>query len=342
MSWNILLVVLTPILTFSLVACSSGGGSVEPGAVAEPEMAPVQARVVLIENDTDGDGELDDTYEFAYDVDGRVTSVTFTDINAPVFNEVYAFTYDGNDLVTRMTSYETVIYSVENGRVVEVEEVQDETFRFTYNDAGQMTQVVGDAFFLDDDCLNVFTVDPEDEAPRYTLAYDSAGRFTGSQGSYGDVFSVTYLNNGRVGSISQSGECSRSAGTTAVFTYDNRGFAVLAVTTSPDGDRSEIRVTRESDRPVQLVMERTRSDGSMVQSSSTMSYNAEGLLESVSSVVVGDDVEEERSRVTYRYEAESCVEQVMANPIDRLLSEDLAAVNLYEAGLRCGYVLDVI
>ena len=257
-----------------------------------------------------------------------------------------AFSYEGTNLVSQINSFETILFSVENDQVVSIDYDGYSENRFTHDVRGRLSVVVGDAFFFDDDCEAVLgpDADPESRLPHYTLQYDSANRLTRATGSYGDDLQICYLADVRVDSLTTSGECSIQENSSTTFTYDSNRLPLRSETTSDGKAQTELELVYENGRPVNLTIDITTARGFQSHTVQTLVYNERGLLASLASNITSsalDDGETLSSVGTFSYEDEPCVEQIFTNPADNLLV-NISPPHLYEAGQRCGFLLEVL
>lgn len=326
----------------SLSACSSSDDPSTP-IIDDESVPPNQFRVVSVSDDTDNDGVVDVNFEFAYDVEGRVTTVTRTNTNDPSTNRVKSYTYQGDNLVSLVDGNDVFMYTIENGRPVAVEDPAGDIQRYTYDDGGNMVAVDGDAFFLDDDCdaVPIPGEDPEAAMPRYTLEYNAVGRLTLANGSEGDSLAIGYLANGNPDAITINTQCVDNS-SVAQYSYDSDDLPAGAVITDEFGDiTSELTFQYENSRLVSSDDTSINFLGEEEVIISDYSYSAEGRIEVVTFTGLRDEAMSFSSTRTFRYENTACVEQVFTNPVRNLLLAPLQPANTFEGGLRCGYLAEL-
>ena len=349
------------VLLLTLSACSSdsdsdtaaNSGADTNGGTNTESPEPVPFRVVAIEDDFGNDLDLDQRIDLDYDGTGRVLSVTLTEFTAgSATNEVTSFTYDGNNLVARMDPFQMVNYIIEDDRVVAIEGDFSGDVSFTYDDEGRITEVVGDTFFFDDDCviLTPAGADPVSAAPQYSLDYDVQGRLAMITGSFGDITSISYNSNGRVDTLTNSGECiSPGVGTTR-FTYNSANLPIRAegssVSVVGDEETATIDISYDGDRPVRVVFTDTSVEFGTNVITQDFRYNSDGLLEQTVSTFESNDpllgmATFSQSR-TFIYENQSCVQQTNASPVDLLIASNLQVLRPFENALGCGFLADLL
>ncbi|MFK7992945.1 MAG: hypothetical protein AB8B87_02325 [Granulosicoccus sp.] len=270
-------------------------------------------------------------------------------------------TYDGDMLVQRSSGSDNTMYLWESGRMVGV---VDQNFSYrnqkiVYDDTDNISEAFGSAFLHDDDCQGLTLApgaDPLDITPRYSVEYDSAGRFVNAMGSDGDTIVITYLPSGQIGTLSTQGECSKAGDSSTVYIYNSNNLPVMTSTsvTSPreelfDPVRDPFDIELEYDQFDRLVTLTTtvfEPDDIQRVSQEVLTYNEEGLLAraastkaAVSDTPGGTALSTSRA---FDYEPQACVEQVFANPVDALLTNNQNAATIYEAGLCCRFVSDIL
>ncbi len=326
----------------------------DPGvqSVDQDDTSQLDYRIVAIDTDIGSDGEIEKRLEWSYDERGRVTMAVEQNLVGSSDTQMVTFTYNGDDLVMQTTPWETINYTVQNGLTVAIETQNIySNKRFRYNPEGLLIEVTGRAFFFDDDCnisLEPTGADPEYNLPEYQLGYDSNGRFTSAVGSYGDVLTITYRQDGQVNRIETSGECSLMGNSFFEYTYDESSLPTgyTLFTEQVSGDYlpvAEYDIYYNNQKLPGQIVQTFIDDGEEFNVVQDLSYNSDGLITQIqitADIVVQGLPREFISTTSFTYEAESCQEQISTDP-----SEILALVRFpgreFDKGQTCGFILDV-
>ena len=330
-------------------ACSSGTDDGNNGAGVTPANTPdLNLRVATMSTEVDGVPRF--LFEYDYDSLGRILTITEVNLATGDNRDVTTFTYGPDGIISRSNMSEMETFSYQNGRISQIDSDSrfGDNFSYTYDASGRLTDVVGDAFFSNDDCDVFVGIDGVDlPAPTYQLAY-TGDRLSNITGSAGDVTTISYNAQGKITTLSTVNACDGDGTTTVNFAYDSNGRPMGASTREifgEDGfiDYSEELAVSYSNGRLSLL-EVTSADSTFSENSTTSySYDAQGLLTMAvvnSEETFNGTVDSTAVNVSFTYEEGRCAGQRTAYPHRAIFLALQPSFQPGDSALDCVYALD--
>lgn len=275
------------LIGFLVGACSSSsddGGNIAGTPAVDPSLNVRLATMI-----TEIDGTPQFLFEYDYDSLGRIDTITRINLDTMDETSITTHTYGPDGIVSRSNAFETETFFYENGRISRIESDASfgENFSYTYDNSGRLSNVVGDGFFLDGDCIVVTPAGSEPVLPTYQITY-SDDRLTNITGSEGDITNLAYDAQGMLATLDTVADCGEFTMASVTFGYDAEGRPVTASTAFVDGssfpgEETEELVASYSGGLLSTV-EITSTGSSFAGASFTeitttsYSYDAQGLL----------------------------------------------------------------
>jgi len=249
----------------TLTACSDSkndssepvtGGTTPLQASAES----VPDRLKTMSFDYDRDGTINEMWSYNYDSAGRIVSREISDIDDPSNNRTITFNYEGNNLVSKVSSsgaQDTHVYD-NAGRVISSQRHWDGLHEYDYDSSGRLVSSRGSDFVgtCDDDDLTTTIDGNQMESLSYTYQGDLLSRVKGQ--FY--TLDIAYTDRGRINKLIET--CRESVEYNTVFSYND----INQLTKFEDF---------EIDKEFDLVFD---------NSITNINYNDEGLIESLETI----------------------------------------------------------
>jgi len=172
--------------------------------------------------DYDRDGTINEVWSFNYDSTGRIASREISDIDNPTNNYTITFNYDGNNLISKVSStgdQDTHIYDTA-GRVISSQRHWDGLHEYAYDANGRLISSTGADFIgvCDDDDPDVLINSEQPATLSYTYQNNLLSGITGSDRFY--TMDIDYTDRGSIRSVDE--DCGYGVEYKTVLSYNDK------------------------------------------------------------------------------------------------------------------------